>query len=82
MQDALKETEAAAQERVALLERVQRLQRRLEEEASGRAALRYKAQRKLATAEQEVRGVAGVVVRGGSPEGESPCAPHSAQLPT
>lgn len=62
LQEALKDAEAALKERATLLAKVRELQGRLDEEVAGRSALKDKAQRKLAAAEQEVRvhGVGGV----------------------
>lgn len=55
-QEALKDASAAVQERSGLLARVRDLTARLEEEQAQRGALKDKAARKLAAAEQEVRG--------------------------
>jgi len=55
LQEALKDAESAVKERAALLSKVRELQAKLEEETSARSTLKDKVQRKLASAEQEVR---------------------------
>lgn len=56
MQEAMKDAEAAANERAGLVSKLRELQAKLDEEAASRSALKDRAQRKLAAAEQEVRG--------------------------
>lgn len=56
MQEAMKDAEAAANERAGLVSKLRELQAKLDEEAASRSALKDRAQRKLLAAEQEVRG--------------------------